>query len=206
MKEKLKKTLLKFPTYKIQPVARYSLNRCLSRQFKKLKPGRVLDIGAKHSPYRALIPHLEYLRLDIAPESKPDILGSVEDIKWEDNYFDTVIATELLEHIAYPERAVQEIHRVLKPEGIVIISTRFIFPYHPGPKDYYRFTKDSLALLFKNFKKIEIYPQGNRVQASWDLLAQGAPGIVLNLFNPLIALINFPDSKCVCGFVVWAEK
>ena len=193
-------------TLKIKSVARIILNKELKKHFKKLKPGIVMDVGSKYSPYLKYIPHTKYLRLDINKKSKPDIVSDVHKIKWKSNYFDTIIATEVLEHLHTPQKALDEIHRILKPNGICILSTRFIYPYHPDPKDYFRFTKDSLSYLFRNFKNVQIYPIGNRVQCSWDLLNRGYLKIILNILNPIIALISFKDNRCPGGFIVKAEK
>ena len=127
-------------------------------------------------------------------------------IKWESNYFDTVIATEVLEHLYEPQRAIDEIYRVLKPGGICILSTRFIYPYHPGPKDYYRFTWDSLNSLFRRFSNVEIYHHGNRIQALWQIINSGEKAIFLNIFNPLFARMHFKETKYPLGFVVYAKK
>ena len=51
--------------------------------------------------------------------------------------------------------------------GICILSTRFIYRYHPDPYDYFRFTRDSLNILFDEFDTVEIYEHGNKIQALW---------------------------------------
>lgn len=187
-------------------VSRIGLNYELQRQFKRLKPGIVLDVGAKGSPYLRYIPQIKYMRLDINAKTNPDICCSVTDIKWPSDYFDTVIATEVLEHVYSPEKAIDEINRVLKPGGVCILSTRFIYPYHPSPKDYYRFTKGALEYLFRKFSEIEVYHHGNRIQAFWEIINVNIFSIILNIFNPLIARIRFKNTNCPLGFVVYAKK
>lgn len=183
-----------------------TLNVILTRVFSSLKPGKVIDVGSKNSPYLSKIPHTSYLRLDIDPKSKPDIVCDLHKIIWKRNYFDTVIATEVLEHLYDPQKAVNEIWRILKPRGMAILSTRFIYKYHPDPKDYYRFTPDSLKYMFRNFARIKIYPHGNRIQTIWQLMCSSGLGPVLGFFNPLIAKINFPDKFFPLGFVIVAKK
>jgi len=190
---------------KMPNVTEVSLKKELSQQFKRLKPGIVLDIGSKFAPYKNQIPHTKYITLDINPRVKPDILSDVHKINWKSNYFDTIIATEILEHCYSPEKVVNEIYRLLKQEGISILSTRFIYPYHPDPKDYYRFTKDALEYLFRNFSKVEFIPHGNRLQVFWEIIP-GRIFFIKNIFNSLIAKINFRDLKIHLGFVVYAQK
>ncbi len=205
MKRSIKKYV---QTLQIKSVSRISLDRELIKQFKRLKKGIVLDVGSKFSPYRKYIPVTEYLRLDIDKNSEPDICCDLHRIQWESDYFDTLIATEVLEHLYDPQKAVNEIRRVLKPEGVCILSTRFIYPYHPDPKDYYRFTWDSLNHLFRKFSRVEIYPHGNRIQTLWELIniRTGKAQIFLNIFNPLFAMIHFKDTKCPSGFILYAQK
>jgi SAM-dependent methyltransferase len=196
------------PTLRIPSINRFSLNRTLFPVLKKLKKGgAMLEIG--YSPdenYKNLIPHTEYLNLDIEARNNPDICCDVCDIKWQSDYFDTVIAIEVLEHVHSPEKAVNEIWRILKPGGNCVLSTRFLHFYHPGPKDYYRFTWDSLSLLFKNFKKVEIYPHGNGLQSIWHIITSGKAKVIFNILNPLIAKINFRRTKLPLGFIVYVEK
>ena len=207
MKRFLRKYILPLiPTLKIPSVSRISLDLELHHQFKKLKPGIVLEVGSGYSSYKKYIPHIKFMTLDVDEKSKPDICCDLHDIKWDSNYFDTVIAIEVLEHLYMPEKAINEIWRILKSGGVCILSTRFIYPYHPGPKDYYRFTWDSLNFLFHRFNKVEIYHHGNKIQALWELINKGKVNIILNIFNPLIAQIHFQKTSCPCGFVVYAKK
>jgi len=194
------------PTLRIKKVSRILLDRQLKKLLSKIKPGITLDVGSKHSPYKKYLPHTKYFRLDIEKTAKPDILCDIHQIKWKSNFFDTIIATEVLEHLYEPQKAVNEIHRILKPGGTCILSTRFIYPYHPDPKDYYRFTQDSLNYLFRNFSNIKIYSIGNRIQTAWEFISTGYASVILNIFNPLIALINFKDKRCASGFIVKAIK
>ena len=129
-------------------------------------------------------------------------------MKVKSKSFDTVIATEVLEHLYDPQRAIDEIYRVLTPGGILILSTRFIYMYHPDPKDYYRFTEDSLSYLLRNFSNVEIYTHGNRLQVLWQLLTSpgNGLGIFLNFLNPLVAKINYSSKKIYLGLVVVAKK
>ena len=191
-----------------ETVSRISLDFELHRQFKRLKPGIILDVGAMHSPYKKYIPYTKYMRLDIDEKSEPDICCDLHKINWQSDYFDTVIATEVLEHLYEPQRAINEIYRVLKAEGICILSTRFIYPYHPGPKDYYRFTWDSLNYLFRKFDKIEIYHHGSKISVIWEIINTESRviKIILNPFNPIIAKISSIKTQLPCGFVVYAIK
>jgi len=194
------------PTSRIRSVTEISRDMELKRQFARLRPGIVLDAGSRDSPYKRFIPHTKYLRLDIDKSSEPDICCDLHDIDWEADYFDTVIITEVLEHLYDPQKAIDNIHRVLKPNGVCILSTRFMFPYHPDPKDYYRFTQDSLSYLFRNFRRAEIHHHGNRVQVMWQTINIGKVNAFLNVLNPLFARIMSKNTNFPSGFIVYAEK
>jgi SAM-dependent methyltransferase len=195
------------PTLRIPSVNRLTLNRELIAQFRRLEPGIVLDVGAKAAPYQRHVPSTEYLRLDVDRSRVADIYCDLHELQWEANYFDTVLCIEVLEHLYDPQRAIDRIFEVLKPGGVCILSTRFMYRYHPDPEDHYRFTWDSLRHLFRRFRSVEVHHHGNRIQVLWEIInAGGRTRVVLNLLNPLIARMNTRRTKFPLGFVVYAEK
>lgn len=195
----------------LQPsVTRITLERELAKQFAKLKHrggGTVLDVGAKYAPYVEDIAASTYVTLDIDAACNPDICCNLHDVQWESAFFDTVIATEVLEHLYDPQQAIREMHRLLKPGGVCLLSTRFIYEYHADPNDYFRFTQDGLAHLFRDFSRVDIYPHGNRWQALWQLFSGSKRTLgLLSWLNPLVARIRQKHTRCPLGFVVWAER
>ena len=68
-----------------------------------------------------------------------------------DNRFDLIVMDQTLEHVADPERALREIHRVLKPGAVAIITTPFLMPVHPGKNfgDYYRWTPQGMETVLR---------------------------------------------------------
>ena len=58
--------------------------------------------------------------------------------------FDCVLSSQVLEHVTDPQRYLTEARRLLKPGGSLIVSTHGIWPYHPDPTDFWRWTADGL--------------------------------------------------------------
>lgn len=198
------------PLLRKPSVTRITLERVLAEQFRRLHmrgAGVVLDVGAKQAPYKDDLGASEYRTLDIDPACAPDLCCDLHDIDAPDESFDTILATEVLEHLHDPQRAVDEMHRLLKPGGVCLLSTRFLYEYHPDPQDYFRFSEDALAHLFRHFSHVEILPHGNRLLVIWQLLAGSKRTLgFLSWLNPLVARFEQPETKCPLGFVVWAER
>lgn len=112
--------------------------------------GLTLDIGAQNGPYAGYFPNR--IALDVRPGHGVRILGDAQALGIAGAAFDVVLCTEVLEHLPEPQRAIDEMHRVLKPGGTLLLTTRFLFPIHDAPHDYFRFTKYGLRHLLRRFE------------------------------------------------------
>ena len=127
----------------------------------------VLEIGGgrlstNHS-YEDLFPNRHTYDLD--PKRLPDTVGDAHSLSFEDNVFECIICTEVLEHLHTPHQAIAEMKRVLKPGGTLILTTRFVFPIHDAPHDYFRYTKYGLQHLFRDWEMIELTPETHTMSA-----------------------------------------
>jgi len=111
---------------------------------------KILDIGAGSGYGKKFFPNR--ISLDIDPNKNPDIVSDIHNMSIDDDSFDTILCTEVLEHLKDPKQAITEMKRVLKPGGKLILTTRFVFPVHTYQYDYYRFTEFGLRELFKDWK------------------------------------------------------
>lgn len=114
--------------------------------------GKTLDFGAGNAKYKNIIkPQTsEYVTFDVIPGKNINIVGDALNSPFLDKSFDTIVSTQVLEHIEKPWLMVKEIGRILNHNGICILSAPFLVPYHADPNDYFRYTKNGLLSLFKN--------------------------------------------------------
>lgn len=165
--------------------------RYVERSLRRWLPhaeGRVLCIGSGGRSYRHLLPGaIEFTAVDLRRFSDTDAQGSVYKLPFRDATFDSIYATELLEHLADPRGAVLEIHRVLRPNGKVLLTVPFIYRVHGDPEDYFRYTSDGLRALTSDLFESHIEPAGNRFTVIWDLITTAprrwVPTKALRLIN-----------------------
>jgi SAM-dependent methyltransferase len=122
----------------------------LPRALERLAPdlnvpadGRVLDFGCADLPYRYFFPAtVDYVAADLPGNPRatahigPD--GRLSDLASES--FDAILSTQVLEHVNDPGVYLAECHRLLRPQGRMLISTHGMMFYHPDPVDYWRWT------------------------------------------------------------------
>jgi SAM-dependent methyltransferase len=120
-----------------------------------------LDIGAQNGPYAAHFPRR--IGLDIRQGQGVRIIGDAQALGIRDGAVPVVLCTEVLEHLPEPQKAIDEFFRVLQPGGELLLTTRFLFPIHDAPHDYFRFTKYGLRHLLRRFEIVELREEADSV-------------------------------------------
>ena len=113
--------------------------------------------GAKispKSPYRAAR-NIRFVTSDIYYSPSTNVLADGHFLPFRDASFDGVSIQAVLEHVLDPYTVVLEIHRVLKPGGIVYAETSFLQQVHEAAFDFYRFTHSGHRWLFRDFDEIQ---------------------------------------------------
>jgi SAM-dependent methyltransferase/uncharacterized protein YbaR (Trm112 family) len=100
-------------------------------------------------------PAIRLINVDPSPNSKAAIFCDAHDLPFRDGSVDAVVAQAVLEHVADPWRCAEEIHRVLKPNGIVYAETPFMQQVHLCGFDFTRFSHMGHQRLFRRFAEIE---------------------------------------------------
>lgn len=132
--------------------------------------GKVLDVGVGTWPYSRQLfqDRCDYLATDCFEHPNIDVVSDIHHLAevFQPKSFDYVICTDVLEHIRHPWEAVQELHAVLKPGGMLLLTTPFNFHLHTDEHvlDYWRISADGLRILLHEiagFAETEITPIGH---------------------------------------------
>jgi SAM-dependent methyltransferase len=136
--------------------------------------GRMLDIGCGNKPYQSMFaPRIsEHLGCDVvqSDEHRVDILCPATAIPLPDDAFNTVLCTQVIEHVGDHKGVIKEAFRLLKDDGVLILSAPMYWPLHEEPYDFFRFTKYGLDYLLSEvgFIRVETIPNGGK----WALTGQ----------------------------------
>jgi SAM-dependent methyltransferase len=110
------------------------------------------------------------LAFDIYASPSTQFIADAHRIPLASGSVDAVVVPAVLEHVLDPARVVAEIHRVLRPGGLVYAETPFLQPVHAGPYDFTRFTSSGHRYLFRSFDEIAAGPvAGPGTQMLWSV-------------------------------------
>ena len=100
-------------------------------------------------------PRITLIETDAAIAPRTNLICDGHDLPFADQSVDAVIVQAVLEHVVDPHRCVAEIHRVLKPAGLVYSDTPFMQQVHGRQYDFTRFTHLGHRRLFRMFDEID---------------------------------------------------
>lgn len=124
------------------------------------KDARVLDIAPQdHEGAKPYFPLAIVETMDIDLKSGATYIADLcknNQNTIPSNSFDYIVCTEVLEHTLQPFDAVSEIERILKPGGLVFVSTPYNFRIHGPLPDCWRFTEHGLRALLKDFEIVDL--------------------------------------------------
>jgi SAM-dependent methyltransferase len=142
--------------------------------------GALLDLGCGQVPlfgmYRSLVSSVTCV--DWAARGEVSHLDLQADLNHPlslpDANFDTVLATDVFEHVSEPRGLFREISRLLRPDGTLIAGVPFLYWIHEEPHDYYRYTEFALReLCTENGLKVSsVEPYGGAPEIVFDTLAK----------------------------------
>jgi SAM-dependent methyltransferase len=132
----------------------------------------LLDVGGRGKPYARFFADrvVNHYVLDVEPALSVDIIGDARSIPLANGAIDVVLCTQVLEHIPEPIAVIDEIRRVLKPGGILLLSVPSIFPQHGSPGDYWRYMPQGLQWILRDFHDVTIEGEAGTVPSIFLIL------------------------------------
>jgi len=152
--------------------ARKGLHQHIATFAPHLK-GRMLDVGCGSKPYRSLFPASEYIGMEISGGNpNADCYYDGKHFPFQEGEFDSVLTSEVLEHVFNPEVFLSEVNRVLKGGGVVLLTVPFVWDEHEQPYDYARYSSFGLRHLLEQsgFEIIEHRKSMNDIRVIFQMM------------------------------------
>ena len=154
--------------------------KSLLRQIRELGPnlhGKVLDVGCGTKPYEKWIHCESYVGLEYAPGGRPgtssaDFTYDGHTFPFQDQEFDSMITSQVLEHVFNPDEFLSEIARCLKDGGPLLLTVPFVWDEHEQPQDFGRYSSFGLRHLLEKhgFQLLEQRKTCNNITLIMQLL------------------------------------
>ena len=153
----------------------YFLINDIKEALEKYAHGNFLDLGCGNKPYETLYKPLteKQIGCDIiqSDKNRVDVICLATDLKFDNNSFDSILCTQVLEHVYDHHTMMKEVFRVLKPGGHIVLTVPFAWEKHEEPYDFFRFTPYALKELFEEAGLVIDYikPNGGKWAAIYQL-------------------------------------
>ena len=157
-------------------ISRKGLNKAITKLISKLH-GTIVDIGCGTKPYESFTNNSKYIGLEIDTEvtrarNIADYYYDGINMPFDNNSINSVITSQVFEHVFTPNKFLQEINRILCHDGKLLLSVPLVWDEHEQPHDYARYTSFGLKdMLHKNgFEVIEFIKTSNDFSAVIQLI------------------------------------
>ncbi|MEI8307580.1 MAG: class I SAM-dependent methyltransferase [Chloroflexales bacterium] len=166
-------------------------------------PTTLVDLGCGAMPYRPILePRVaRYIGVDLRDNPRADLYMPADGrVPLADASVDIVLSSQVLEHVVSPAAYLSECQRILRPGGILILSTHGYWLYHPNPTDYWRWTGSGLAR--------QIALAGLELQHQEGIMGLGAAAIQLlqdAILAPIPPRLHAPFGLLIQPFVALAD-
>ena len=152
---------------KLENINRFLINESVRVFSQKINYGEsVLDAGGGGGHYRSLFTKATYIVIDMGLEQPDtaglDIIGDICLLPFRTASFDHVMCVEVLEHVWDSDKLLQELNRVVKDGGNLLLTVPLCLGEHMQPYDFYRYTRFGLSKLLhaNGFEVLSIQPRG----------------------------------------------
>lgn len=168
---------------------------------RKYAHGKLLDLGCGKVPLYAA--YKEHISENICVDwdnslHKNEFLDFNCDLTKElifaDQEFNTIILSDVLEHIPEPQRLWNEMARILTNDGTIIMNVPFYYRIHEAPHDYYRYTEYALRRFIDSsgLEVTTLIPVGGTPEILADIVAKNLQpipfiGVPLSEFTQWLA-------------------
>lgn len=182
-------------------------------EFLPALSGEVLDVGCGRKPYRHLTRATRYTGVDIdTPATRAlgaaDVYYDGRTLPFPDASFDAVLCSQVLEHVFTPADFLREINRVLRPGGVLLLATPFVWDEHEQPQDYGRYSSFGLPDLLR---RAGFVPEAaHKTCADFRAVTQLASGYLYKvtrtrstLLNVLAQLALIAPTNLAGGLLAW---
>jgi SAM-dependent methyltransferase len=159
---------------------------------------KVLEIGCGNRAYERLVKarQADYCGADFPDNKHADLVLSPQGtLAVPDGSFDAILSIQVLEHVLEPAAHLAEVQRLLKPGGVLILSTHGMWEYHPAPLDYWRWTSEGLKKVLRDnhfqisrFHGIQGLTAGS-VQIFQDSVRRRLPRLIRKAFTAICQFI-----------------
>ncbi|WP_396144700.1 class I SAM-dependent methyltransferase [Flavobacterium sp.] len=207
-KEKFHPTILSF-FINNNFLIRKSIRKAIIKNSKHLK-GALLDFGCGTKPYKKLFLNVDnYIGVDYKIEGREESQKTVDFfydgkvIPFKNQEFDSILSTEVLEHVFNIEEILSELNRVLKINGHALITTPFMWEEHEMPYDFARYTTPALEYLYQKhgFEIIHNHKTGNQIEVIFQFAINYFKNIIPKFALKQLLLVPFIFVFNVLGMI-----